>query len=107
MLVGSEARTSAECRPLESPAGWGVDNTVQRVEAPEASRGQGVGELASGAKKAPNRVPDDAVESLEMIVLLIRLTPMESCREIPPPSQPETLLAMMLLVAVTVYQRSG
>ena len=89
MLVGSDAWNSAECRPLDSPAGCGFDNGMQRVEAPEASRGHGVGELASGAKKAPNRVPDDAVESLEMIVLLIRLTPIASCREIPPPSQPE------------------
>src|SRR5215469_10484256 len=97
---GSEARSSAECLPLEIPAGCGSDAGMQRVEAPAVSRGHGVGELASGAKKAPNRVPDDAVESFEMIVLLIRLTPMESCSEIPPPSQPATLLAMMLLVAV-------
>src|ERR1700756_695457 len=107
MLAGSEANNSAECWLLESPAGCGSDNGMQRVEAPEASRGQGVGELASGAKKAPNRVPDEAVESLETIVLLIRLTPIASCKEMPPPSQPATLLATMLLVTVTVYQRSG
>src|SRR5206468_12783590 len=34
---------------------WGVDKGTQRTLAPIKSRGQGVGALASGAKKAPNR----------------------------------------------------
>ena len=71
------------------------------------SSGQVVGALASGAKKAPNSDPDDAVESLDTIVLLIRFTANESCNDTPPPSQPATLLVMMLLVTLTEYQRSG
>ncbi len=42
-----------------------------------------------------------------MIVLLIMFTPMESCSDTPPPSQPATLLATMLFWKVTVYQRAG
>src|SRR6266403_2011507 len=75
--------------------------------APMASRGQGVGALAWVAKKAPKSVPDDAVESLETIVLLIKFTTKESCNDTPPPSQPATLSVMMLLVTLTEYQRSG
>ena len=71
------------------------------------SSGQVVGALASGAKKAPNSDPDDAVESLDTIVLLIRFTASESCNDTPPPSHPATLLVMMLLVTLTEYQRSG
>ena len=66
-----------------------------------------MGELASGAKNAPNSDPEDAVESLDTMVLLIRFTTSESCRDTPPPSQPATLLVMMLLVTLTEYQRSG
>src|SRR5437660_4720323 len=107
MLAGSDARNSAVCPAAETPAGWGVDKGTQRTLAPIKSRGQGVGALASGAKKAPNSDPDDAVESLETIVLLIRFTASESCNDTPPPSQPATLLVMMLLVTLTEYQRSG
>src|SRR5882762_5229573 len=42
-----------------------------------------------------------------MIVLLTMSTPMESCNDTPPPSQPATLLATMLLVNLTSYQRCG
>src|SRR5207253_1922698 len=78
MLAGSDARNSAVCPAAETPAGWGVDKGTQRTLAPIKSRGQGVGALASGAKKAPNSDPDDAVESLDTMVLLIRFTPIES-----------------------------
>ena len=107
MLAGSDARNSAVCPAAETPAGWGVDKGTQRTLAPIKSRGQGVGALASGAKKAPNSDPDDAVESLDTMVLLIRFTPIESCNDTPPPSQPATLLAMMLLVTLTKYQFAG
>src|ERR1700687_5258315 len=107
MCVGSDARNSAVCSPAESPAGCGSDSGTQGMLAPWESRGQGVGALAWVAKNAPKSVPEDAVESLDMIVLLIRFTPMESCNDTPPPSQPATLLTMMLLVTLTEYQRSG
>src|SRR5258706_811404 len=41
------------------------------------------------------------------MVLLIRFTTRESCNDTPPPSQPATLLVMMLLATLTAYQRSG
>src|SRR5213075_1875456 len=107
MLAGRDARNSAVWLALESPAGCAVDNGTQAMLAPWASRGQGVGALACVAKKAPKSVPDDAVESLETIVLLIRFTTRESCNDTPPPSQPATLSVMMLLVTLTEYQRSG
>src|ERR1700756_569169 len=67
MVLGSEFRNSALWRPADIPAGCGRDRGTQRMLAPWASLPQGVGALASGAKKAPNSVPDDAVESLETI----------------------------------------
>src|ERR1700739_2965002 len=39
------------------------------------------------------------------MVLLIKLTTNASCSETPAPSQPATLLVMMLLVTLTVFQR--
>src|SRR5882762_6761560 len=107
MLAGRDARNSAVWPALESPAGWGADRGTQGMLAPMASCGQGVGALAWVAKKAPKSVPDDAVESLETIVLLIKFTTKESCNDTPPPSQPATLSVMMLLVTLTEYQRSG
>src|ERR1700731_1898274 len=41
------------------------------------------------------------------MVLLMMFTPIESCIEIPPPSQPATLLVMILLVTVTWYHFNG
>src|SRR5215472_1859461 len=110
MVAGSDAMNSALCEALESPAGCGVDRGTQLPLPPfwlTKSGGHGVGALACVAKKAPKRAPDDAVVSFDTIVLLIRLTPIESCSDTPPPSHPATLLAMMLLVTLTVYQRSG
>src|SRR5919109_1074574 len=107
MLAGSDARNSAVWPALESPAGCGSDKGTHGMLAPTESRGQGVGALACGAKKAPNSVPDEAVESLDMMVLLIKFTTKESCNDTPPPSQPATLLAIMLFVTLTEYQRSG
>ena len=107
MLAGKDAKNSALCPALERPAGWGSDSGTHGILAPWPSRGQGVGELACGAKNAPKSAPDEAVESLEMIVLLMRFTPSESCNDTPPPSHPATLLAMMLLVTLTEYQRDG
>src|SRR5205807_7972292 len=51
--------------------------------------------------------PDDAVVSLDMIVLLTMFAFNASCSEIPAPSQPATLLVMMLLVTFTAYHCAG
>src|SRR5258706_16428385 len=107
MFDGRDARNSAVCPALESPAGCGSDSGTQGMLAPWASRGQGVGALAWVAKKAPKSVPEDAVESFDTIVLLIRFTAKESCNDTPPPSQPATLLVTMLFVNATENQRSG
>ena len=47
------------------------------------------------------------MESLEAIVLLMKFTTSESFSDTPAPSQPATLLVMMLLVTLTEYQRDG
>ncbi|CAB3810019.1 hypothetical protein LMG28138_06128 [Pararobbsia alpina] len=39
-----------------------------------------------------------------MTVLLMKLTRTASCSDTPPPAQPATLFAMMLLVTLTAYQ---
>src|SRR5882672_9261688 len=67
----------------------------------------GGGEAAMGAPKALKSTPAEAVVSLDAIVLLTSRTFSASSSDTPAPSQPATLLAMMLLVTVTVYHRSG
>src|SRR2546430_17688917 len=52
-------------------------------------------------------MPEEAVVSLDAIVLLMMFTFNESWSEIPAPSQPATLLLMMLLVTLTAYQLAG
>ena len=59
-----------------------------------------------GAPRVEVSTPADAVVSLETMVLLIRFTTNESCSDTPPPSQPATLLAMMLFVTVTAFHRA-
>ena len=54
--------------------------------------------LASGAPIVLKSTPDEAVVSLDMIVLLMMFTSSASSSEIPAPSQPATLLTMMLFV---------
>src|SRR5664279_4636153 len=63
------------------------------------------GVLANGANSEPKSGPAVAVESLETIVLLMMFTANASCSDTPPPSQPATLLVMMLLVTVTEFHR--
>ena len=60
-------------------------------------------ELASGAPRVLKSTPEEAVVSLEAMVLLMRFTANASCSDTPAPSQPATLLAMMLLVTWTEY----
>src|ERR1700756_148078 len=59
--------------------------------------------LAKGAPMVLKSTPDDAVVSLDMIVLLMMFAFNASSRETPAPSQPATLLTMMLLVTVAEY----
>src|SRR6516162_6724336 len=59
--------------------------------------------LASGAPSVLKSMPDDAVESFDTIVLLIMLTFNASISDTPPPSQPDTLLTMMLFVTSGAY----
>src|SRR5437660_11240027 len=61
--------------------------------------------LAKGAPMVSNSTPAEAVLSLCITVLLTKFTASESSRETPPPSQPATLLTMMLLVTWTEFQR--
>src|SRR5579871_1276879 len=63
--------------------------------------------LASGAPRVLKSTPDDAVVSLDMIVLLMMLVFRASSNEMPAPSHPATLLTMMLLVRVMSFQRLG
>src|ERR1700750_2608572 len=61
------------------------------------------GALASGAPRVLKSTPEDAVVSLEATVLLMKFTASASCSETPPPSQPATLLAIMLLGTLMEY----
>src|SRR5664279_3026686 len=65
------------------------------------------GEPASGAPRVLNSGPAEAVLSLEMTVLLMKFTTRESTSDTPAPSQPATLLVMMLLVTVAEYHCAG
>jgi len=69
--------------------------------------GHGPWLLAKGAARVLKSTPDEAVVSLEMIVLLRMFTAKASSREIPAPSQPATLLAMMLFVTSIEYHLVG
>src|SRR5271165_104316 len=53
------------------------------------------------------RMPAEAVVELETIVLLMMLVFRAFSSEIPPPSQPATLSAMMLLVIEGAHQLAG
>src|ERR1035437_6157009 len=77
------------------PAGCGNDTV------PQLAVHVGPDALAKGAPSVLKSTPAEAVVSLEIMVLLTRFTSRASWSEIPAPSQPATLLAMMLLVTVT------
>jgi len=86
VLHGHQTRGLRQRRCAVLRSGWGGDWV-----------------LAKGAPRVLKSTPDEAVVSLEIIVLLIRFTTKESSNDTPPPSQPATLLAMMLLVTLTEY----
>src|SRR5271165_4579967 len=65
------------------------------------------GALACGVPTLCVSTPEEARASLCAMVLLTMFTFNASCNEIPAPSQPATLLTMMLLVMVTSCQYCG
>src|SRR5450631_564915 len=111
-MVGPEVPDSGGSRPmfacstgllltLTRPATCGQDCPLV---APQITLPVGAAELASGANSDWNSVPDEAVESLDAIVLFTMLAASTSRSDTPPPSQPATLLTMMLFVTLTEFQ---
>src|SRR5262245_57563489 len=86
-----------------------MDDVHGTVQTPEGSLvpAHGPWALASGAPNVLKRTPAEAVVSFDMMVLLMMFTANASCNEMPPPSQPATLLTMMLLVTKGAYQLFG
>ena len=109
MEAGKFAVRTAPFWTLTRPAGWAVEVVMQGDGGSPVVglMGQGPDELAKGAPIVLNSTPDDAVVSLDMTVLLMTFTANESTSEMPAPSQPATLLAMILLVTFTEYQFAG
>src|SRR6516164_7883739 len=65
------------------------------------------GALANGAPMLNVSTPEEASESLLKMLLLRMATFNESCSDIPAPSQPTSLLTIMLLVTETLFQSDG
>jgi hypothetical protein len=97
-----ELLTRAEFIVLATPATCGHDAVFVPV-GPVWTQFP-AGALACGVPMLWVSTPDDAKLSLWAMVLLTMLTFKESCNEIPAPSQPATLLLMMLLVMDTLFQ---
>ncbi len=102
-LAGKLALSTALFWMLTSPAGCATEVVHGTVHTPPASLvpAHGPCELARGAPRVLNSTPAEAVVSLDMTVLLMMFTFNASCSDTPPPSQPATLLAMMLFVTCT------
>src|ERR1700739_756531 len=92
---------SAEFGVLVTPADCGHDAVVPFMTQFPA------GALAWGVPILLVITPDVARESLCAMVLLTMFTFKASCSEIPAPSQPATLLTIMLLVMATLCQRAA
>src|SRR5258708_243591 len=95
----------AEFGALAPPADCGHDAVLVpvgpfMVQFPAAALAMGVPMLLVSTPEVPRL-------SLCMMVLLTRFTFNASCNDIPAPSQPATLLTMMLLEMVTSCQRFG
>src|ERR1700758_156584 len=69
--------------------------------------GGGDWELESGAPSVLNNTPEEAVVSFDATVLFVSVTANASSSDTPAPSQPATLLTMILLVTFTWYQFAG
>jgi hypothetical protein len=99
---------------VTKPAGCGICGPLESkqfgfcgCEGSGVGKHPGGGEAALAAPKVLNNTPAEAVVSLEATVLLTNSVLKESCSDTPAPSHPATLFAMMLLVTVMPYQRSG
>src|SRR5579871_5606011 len=104
--AGRLARSTALFCRLTRPAICGGE--VLQPASPQAGGvPAGTGLLASGAPMVLNSGPAVAVEEFAAIVLLTILMLSASRSEMPAPSQPATLSAMMLLVTCGEYQRLG
>src|ERR1700692_160962 len=92
------ANSTALFCTLTRPAGCGqecVPVVVVQVAAGSV--------LARGANRDWSSTPEEAVATLDTTVWLTMSVASASSREIPPPSYPATLLAMMLLVTRTAF----
>src|SRR6516164_11293831 len=98
--AGSPPINTELCGTLATPAICGVEVVTQLEVLPLGHHGL----LDRGAPSVLNSTPDEAVVSFDMIVLLTIEAAIASCSEMPAPSQPATLLAMMLLVSWTEFQ---
>src|ERR1700741_1434956 len=98
----------ALCWMATNPATWGCEFTPQFVvQGTPGPGGPGGGVLANWAPLVLKSGPADAVLLLKTMVLLMTFTLGASSSEIPPPSQPATLFATILLVNVTVFHCPG
>src|SRR5579863_2039158 len=90
-VAGRDAVSSDVFRIVTRPAGCGHE------AVPPVLVQLDPGALASGAPRVLKSTPEEAVLSFDATVLLMKFTARASWRETPPPSQPATLLEMMLL----------
>src|ERR1700694_5450191 len=109
-MSGSESIRFGVFAIVARPAGCGLCGaSASRHSGFCGLVGSGVGTQPGGgadeliAPSGLKSTPADAVVSLDTTVLLTNVTFSASCIDTPPPSQPATLLAMMLLVTVTPY----
>src|SRR5437870_13126332 len=103
MEAGKFAVRTAPFWTLTRPAGWAVEVVMQGDGGSPVVglMGQGPDELAKGAPIVLNGTPDDAGVSVDMTVWLMTFTANESTSEMPGPSQPATLVALLLVVTLT------
>src|ERR1700674_3303784 len=98
---------------VTNPAGRKEDLVIEVLEQLLVALGNefgsqpGGGTVENEAPEVSKSTPADDVVSFEATVLLLKLTRTALWSETPPPVQPATLLAMMLLVTVIPYQFAG
>src|SRR5690242_19741758 len=110
VLVNTERRLGVFCI-VTRPAAWGVEVVIGlgMQSRPVGLFGSvlivqpGGAVEASGAPSVLNSTPAEAVVSFATTVLLTNFTVNESCSDTPAPSQPATLLPMMLFVTSTLF----
>src|SRR5215469_10898780 len=106
--------STGECNVLVMPADCGHDASVVPGAVPPGSAQAPLlelplpgGELLMGVPMLCVSTPEEARLSLLAMVLLMMVTLSESWSEMPAPSQPATLLTMMLLVISTLFHNFG